>query len=215
MKNKGRFITLEGIEGAGKSTFTPIILNMLKDAGITVVSTREPGGTEVAEAIRPIVLSKHNEAVCNETEVLLFFAARAQHITQLILPTLERGEWVLCDRFTDSSFAYQGTGRQLGEPHIRALEKLIGDVQPDLTLLLDLPAELGLERIRVRGEEDRLEAQHLDFFLQTRNAYLSRANQFPDRIKVIDASQSMEVVERDIVNVVKSFIANVGINKDE
>lgn len=184
-----RFITLEGGEGAGKST----VLNALHDAlqadGATVVCTREPGGTPLAERIRTLLLQPGEEPLAAETELLLMFAARSQHARQVIVPALQRGDWVLCDRFTDSSYAYQGGGRGLPSEMIAQLEQGTVPVQPGLTLLLDVDPEQGLQRTLQRGEAaDRIESEQLDFFRRVRQAFLQRAQAQPQRFRVIDAS---------------------------
>jgi dTMP kinase len=199
---RGRFITLEGLEGCGKSTQVPLLKAWLEERGLMVTATREPGGTPVAERIREIVLGASGEKVPVECELLLVFAARATHLANLIRPALERGAWVLCDRFTDASFAYQGAGRGIPEAHIRALQSLVhGDLQPDLTLLIDVPVEIGLERARVRrglASRDRFEVETEDFFERVRDNFLARARAEPRRIKVIDGTQPIEAVSAAI-----------------
>lgn len=186
---RGRFITVEGGEGAGKSTMIHRVRQWLVDHGHEVVTTREPGGTELAEKIRDIVLGAENTALCPTAELLLVFASRAQHLHELIRPALASGVTVLCDRFTDASWAYQGGGRGLSADMIASLENVVhGDLQPDLTILLDLPAETGLQRISSRGEADRIEQESLEFFERVRQTYLRRAAATPGRFAVIDAS---------------------------
>lgn len=186
---RGRFITVEGGEGAGKSTMIHKVRQWLVDHGHEVVTTREPGGTELAEKIRDIVLGAENTALCPTAELLLVFASRAQHLHELIRPALASGVTVLCDRFTDASWAYQGGGRGLSADMIASLENVVhGDLQPDLTILLDLPAETGLQRISSRGEADRIEQESLEFFERVRQTYLRRAAATPGRFAVIDAS---------------------------
>lgn len=195
----GWFITLEGGEGAGKSTMLERTHQWLARQGHTVIKTREPGGTETAERIRAIVLDRENSRLCPMTELLLVFAARAQHLDELIRPALERGGTVLCDRFTDASWAYQGGGRGMPAEIIAALEKAVhGDLQPDLTLLLDLPVSVGLERIARRGASDRIESEAVEFFERVRQSYLARAAGSPGRFAVIDASVGEEAVWRQI-----------------
>jgi dTMP kinase len=192
---RGRFITVEGIEGAGKSTMIERVEAWLKDSGHLVIRTREPGGTALAEELRKILLDKDNASLASLTELLLMFAARAQHLAEKIRPALAAGETVLCDRFTDATWAYQGGGRQLPHEEIAALETLVhGDLQPDLTLLLDLPVELGLERAARRSESDRFERESQAFFSRVRQAYLDRAASAKERFAVIDASQGQEQV---------------------
>ena len=192
---RGRFITIEGGDGAGKSTMMRRVMNWLENAGHRVISTREPGGTDLAEKLREILLDRNNISISGRAELLLLFAARSQHLDQLIRPTLARGDWVLCDRFTDATWAYQGGGRGLPRDEIETLETLVhGDLQPDLTLLLDLPVEQGLKRAAERGQADRFEQEPTIFFEQVRAAYLERAAAAPERFAVIDASSEIEAV---------------------
>jgi len=201
---KGRFITVEGGEGAGKSTQIQRIGAWLAERGHTIVHTREPGGTQLAEQLRTTLLDTKNTAVSELTELLLMFAARAQHLDELIRPALLRGEWVVCDRFTDATWAYQGGGRGLPGEQIAALEKLVhGDLQPDLTLLLDLPVRVGLERVAMRGEADRFEREPEAFFERVRQAYLERAKAEPDRFEVIDASLTPDAVWSQIAHALR------------
>lgn len=195
----GCFITLEGPEGAGKSTNREFIAEYLRERGIDVVLTREPGGTPLAERIREILLAPADEPMASDTELLLVFAARAQHIDQVIRPALARGAVVLCDRFTDATYAYQGGGRGLGLGRIEQLENFVqGDLRPDLTLIFDLPVEIGLSRAAARGRLDRFEQEGLEFFEAVRTAYLERARQAPARYRVIDAGQPLAAVQRDL-----------------
>jgi dTMP kinase len=192
----GRFITFEGIEGAGKSTLQRALAAALSEGGKTVCATREPGGTPLAEDIRALVLARRKEPTPPAAELLLMFAARAAHVETLIRPALARGEWVLCDRFSDASLAYQGGGRGLNSGDIEALMHIAHPgLQPDLTLLLDLPPELGLERARSRRESgDRFEDEAVEFFARIRAAYLQMATREPHRIKVLDARASASVL---------------------
>ena len=186
---QGTFITIEGGEGAGKSTMMERVAGWLEQRDMTVVQTREPGGTELAELIRDILLDRQHDSLSSQAELLLMFAARAQHLHEVIRPALARGEAVLCDRFTDATWAYQGGGRQLAAGDIATLENLVhGDLQPGLTLLLDLPVEQGMRRAARRSESDRFEMESLQFFERVRNAYLDRARQHTGRFAVIDAS---------------------------
>jgi len=186
---QGTFITIEGGEGAGKSTMMERVAGWLEQRDMTVVQTREPGGTELAELIRDILLDRQHDSLSSQAELLLMFAARAQHLHEVIRPALARGDAVLCDRFTDATWAYQGGGRQLAAGDIATLENLVhGDLQPDLTLLLDLPVEQGMRRAARRSESDRFEMESLRFFERVRNAYLDRARQHAGRFAVIDAS---------------------------
>ena len=203
----GKFITLEGGEGVGKSTNLIFIKQLLEDAGIDVVTTREPGGTILAENIRQLLLDNSEEAVSETTELLLMFAARAQHIQQVINPALAQGQWVLCDRFTDATYAYQGGGRGMDVKMIEWLEqKVQGNVRPDLTLLLDAPIAVGMERANKRGELDRFEQEKHDFFERVRSAYLARANQNQQVMKIINADQPLNKVQKQIAAFVQSFL---------
>ena len=199
---RGRFITMEGGEGAGKSTMMGRVADWLENAGHRVVRTREPGGTDLAEKLREILLDRNNISLSGRAELLLMFAARAQHLEELIRPALVRGDWVLCDRFTDATWAYQGGGRGLPRDEIGSLETLVhGDLQPDLTLLLDLPVELGMKRAARRSQADRFEQESTLFFERVRNAYLERAQAAPERFAVIDAASNMEEVWSQIKSV--------------
>ena len=192
---KGRFITVEGIEGAGKTTMLLRVAQWLEARGLTVVQTREPGGTELAEKLRDILLDRNHTTLAGLTELLLMFASRAEHLAELIRPAIADGDYVLCDRFTDATWAYQGGGRQLPQEQIAVLEELVhGDLQPDLTLLLDLPVELGLARAANRSDADRFESESVAFFERVRKAYLARAHGAPGRFSIIDASLAPERV---------------------
>jgi dTMP kinase len=196
---QGRFITVEGGEGAGKSTMMAHIMSWLEQHGHRVVCTREPGGTRLAETLREILLDKDNDSLSDLAELLLVFASRAQHLEEVIRPALARGETVLCDRFTDATWAYQGGGRRISADNIAALEKLVhGDLQPDLTLLLDLPVEQGMSRASNRSESDRFESESRGFFQRVRDAYLQRARSEPDRFVIIDASRHLKQVREQI-----------------
>ncbi|HET8731969.1 MAG TPA: dTMP kinase [Moraxellaceae bacterium] len=184
-----RFITLEGGEGAGKTTCLTFIRDYFAERGLPLVVTREPGGTPLAEQVRELLLQHRDEHVAPDAELLLIFAARAQHIAGVILPALGRGEWVLCDRFTDATYAYQGAGRGLSQERIAALETLVqGDLRPGLTLLLDLPVADGMARAAARAEKDRFESEQHAFFERVRAGYRARAAGDPARFRVIDAS---------------------------
>jgi len=209
-KKTGQFITIEGSEGVGKSTNITFIQDYLTKRGIELVITREPGGTPLAEQIRELLLSKRDESVNETAELLLMFAARAQHLNTVILPAIAAGKWVLCDRFTDSTYAYQGGGRGLDTSLIEKLEQLVqGEVQPDLTLYLDIDVSLGLSRASQRAELDRFESEKIDFFERVRAAYLERANSKNknSRYKIIDASQPLIEVKKDIALVLDRYIA--------
>ncbi|WP_047277303.1 dTMP kinase [Pseudomonas lundensis] len=192
----GLFITLEGPEGAGKSTNREYLATRLREAGIDVVLTREPGGTPLAERIRELLLTPSEDAMCADTELLLVFAARAQHLAEVIRPALARGAVVLCDRFTDATYAYQGGGRGLSHARIAALEAFVqGDLRPDLTLVFDLPIEVGMARASARGRLDRFEQEGRTFFDAVRSTYLQRAEAAPQRYRLIDAAQTLEQVQ--------------------
>jgi dTMP kinase len=204
---RGKFITIEGTEGVGKTTNIEFIMQWLNDNGISFINTREPGGTPLAEEIRQVLLSNREERVCSKAELLMMFAGRAQHIDQVIEPQLAQGNWVLCDRFTDATYAYQGAGREMGDDLIKSLETMVqGDMRPDLTLVLDVPVELGLERAGKRSEPDRFELEKTDFFNRVRQAYLSMATNNPERYKIIDASQTLEHVQLQIADTLNSFL---------
>ena len=195
----GLFITLEGPEGAGKSTNRDYLAMCLRAAGVEVLLTREPGGTPLAERIRELLLAPSDEAMAADTELLLVFAARAQHLAQVIRPALARGCVVLCDRFTDATYAYQGGGRGLSQQRIAELERFVqGDLRPDLTLLFDLPVEQGLARAAARGRLDRFEQEQRSFFEAVRQTYLQRAALAPQRYRLLDASQSLQQVQAAI-----------------
>ena len=195
----GLFITLEGPEGAGKSTNREYLAERLRDQGIEVVLSREPGGTPLAERIRELLLAPSDEIMDSDTELLLVFAARAQHLAQVIRPALARGAVVLCDRFTDATYAYQGGGRGLSEARIAELERFVqGELRPNLTLVFDLPVEIGLSRAAARGRLDRFEQEGRAFFDAVRHTYLQRAHAAPARYRVLDAAQSLEAVQRAI-----------------
>ena len=196
---KGRFITLEGGEGVGKSTNLQYIQQLLLEQQLDVVVTREPGGTELAEKIRQLLLEKHDETITEKAELLLVFAARSQHIQHVILPALQQGRWVLSDRFTDATYAYQGGGRGMDMQTIAWLEHTVqGDLRPDLTLLLDAPLDVGLSRAQQRGKLDRFESEQRDFFERVRQAYLKRASQDLQRYKIIDAGLPLNQVQLQI-----------------
>ncbi|MFZ5635224.1 MAG: dTMP kinase [Pseudomonadota bacterium] len=206
-----RFVSLEGGEGAGKSTVLNALREALAQDGREVVSTREPGGTPLAEQIRELLLSAPGtgqEKPAAETELLLMFASRAQHVRETILPALERGAWVISDRFTDSSFAYQGGGRGLDTAFITELERRVVGLRPGLTLLLDLGVAQGRERTRGRDlYPDRIERERDDFFENVRRAFLARARAEPERVRVVDASQTAAEVAADAVAILRMHIA--------
>lgn len=204
---KGRFITVEGGEGAGKSSNLNFIRHLLEAAGKTVVFTREPGGTPLGEEIRQLLLGHRHTGMAGDTELLLMFAARAEHLQGKILPALAAGNWVLCDRFTDASYAYQGAGRGIDQKRIAVLERFVqSDLRPDLTLLLDLPAELGLARAGERSRPDRFESEAQEFFDRVRQGYLQIAAREPERVKVIDARPALAQVQAQIERVFQTFL---------
>ena len=203
----GLFITLEGPEGAGKSTNREYLAERLREQGVDVLLTREPGGTPLAERIRELLLAPSDEPMGADTELLLVFAARAQHLQQVIRPALARGSVVLCDRFTDATYAYQGGGRGLSTARIAQLERFVqGELRPDLTLIFDLPVEVGLARAAARGRLDRFEQEQRSFFESVRHAYLARAEQSPQRYRVLDAGQSLAQVQADIDALLPSLL---------
>lgn len=199
MHNRGRFITFEGTEGVGKSTQLENAANTLKDLGVDFIVTREPGGTPMAENIRELLLSPREEPVHETTELLLMFAARAQHLHNRIHPALDKGQWVLCDRFTDATFAYQGGGRGVPAERIALLETLVqGEVRPDHVILLDAPVETGMARAKKRGELDRFEQETLAFFQRIRDTYLARATAMPGNYHVVNAALPLEQVSASV-----------------
>ena len=200
-----RLVTLEGGEGAGKSTVLAALRAELEAQGEVTVSTREPGGTPLAEKIRDLLLDPAHEAPAADTELLLMFAARAQHVRETILPALECGAWVLSDRFTDASFAYQGAARGGDIAFIAELERRVVGIAPALTLLLDVPVAIGLQRARGRGQIDRIEAEQDEFFEHVRAGYLARAQAEPERFRVIDASRPAEVVADEAVAHLRAY----------
>lgn len=203
---RGKFITIEGTEGVGKTTNMAFIKAWLEAKKLPYLSTREPGGTPLAEQIRELLLAPRAELVCSASELLLMFAGRAQHIDQVIEPALVGGNWILCDRFTDATYAYQGAGRNMGSDLIAKLEILVqGSLRPDLTLILDIPVEIGLKRASARSDPDRFELEQVEFFERVRRGYLGIAEQEPDRCRLIDASQPLEQVQSQIVGVLEAF----------
>ena len=207
IRSPGKFITLEGGEGVGKTTNLQYITQLLTSRGIDFVVTREPGGTRLAENIRTLLLGDHEEEVSEMTELLLIFAARAQHLSKVIMPALAAGKWVVSDRFTDATYAYQGGGRGLNEQTIAQLEQIVqGDLRPDLTLVLDLAPEIGLERARKRAALDRFEREKLEFFSRVREAYRQRAMLEPKRCILIDASLPLDQVQHDILEALERVL---------
>lgn len=203
---RGRFITIEGGEGAGKSTNLAALVEHLRVRGIEVEVTREPGGTPLAEEIRALLLAERSETVAPLAELLLMFAARAQHLAGRIEPALAAGRWVVCDRFTDATFAYQGAGRALDPTAVETLATLVHPgLWPDLTLYLDLPPARGLARATARSDPDRIERENGEFFERVRSGYLQRARAEPDRFRIIDADRPLDAVQADVVAAVEDF----------
>jgi dTMP kinase len=216
MTTRGLFITVEGGEGVGKSTNISFLEEHLNQLGVELLLTREPGGTPLAESIRTLLLQLNTEddpePVSNITELLLMFAARAQHIQQVIEPTLAAGKWVLCDRFTDATYAYQSGGRKMDARLVQQLEQMVqGELRPDYTLLLDAPVEIGMARARGRGELDRFESEQLDFFERVRATYLQLARESQGRYRVIDASQPLASVQQQLDRVCSELMACWGV----
>ncbi len=199
----GKFITFEGIDGAGKSTHLAFVADLLRARGKQVVVTREPGGTPLGEKLRELLL---RETMHLETEALLMFASRREHLAQVIEPALQRGDWVISDRFTDASFAYQGGGRQLALDKLEALERWVHPhLQPDLTLLFDVPLEVARARLDATRELDKFEQEKADFFAATRNEYLRRAAAFPQRFRVIDSTRPIPVIHEELEKIVSGI----------
>lgn len=207
---KGKFISIEGMDGAGKTSVMQTLLKWLAEQGIDCVTTREPGGTPLAEELRNILLSPRDEVVDADCELLLMMAARTQHVKSKIQPALHAGKWVISDRFFDASYAYQGGGRGMDAQRIQSLHQwAIGDFAPDLTLLLDLPVDIGKARVAGRGEEEtRFEQEQLAFFERVREAYLAQARLYPNRISIIDATQSPEVVLHDVIRTCQQYMGS-------
>ena len=203
----GKFITIEGIEGAGKTTCIQVVTEVTERQGISAIHTREPGGTDLGEDLRNLLLGHKHIGMSDDAELLMMFAARAQHIAQKIQPALDDGKWVLCDRFTDATYAYQGYGRGIPLEKIASLENWVqGALRPDLTLLMDLPVEVGMERAGKRSAPDRFESEAWDFFERIRKGYLSIAAEQPSRVKVIDASQDLANVQVQVRAAMEAFV---------
>lgn len=206
---KGKFITIEGSEGAGKSTNIQYIQDYLQAKDIDFIATREPGGTPIAEKIRELLLDKKNTSLCEDAELLLMFAARSQHLNELIIPALDAGKWVLSDRFTDATYAYQGGGRGLAKNKIAQLEQWVqGDLRPDATILLDIPVELGMERVRNRGVTDRFEEEQMSFFKCIRDTYLQLAKDNPQRFHIINTEPAIDEVYQQLKLVLDQLTQN-------
>lgn len=214
--SRGCFITLEGGEGAGKTTHVQSAADYLRQQGIDVVTTREPGGTEISEAIRAVLLNPDLPDMHADTELLLMFAARNEHLQRKIIPALEQGQWVVCDRFTDATYAYQGYGRGLSLERITELERWVqGDLRPDCTLLFDLDVEIGMQRVRQRSADqavsiDRFEREQAAFFNKIREGYLARAGASVDRFHILDAAQSVDGVRQQVIEVLDKVVQQRG-----
>jgi dTMP kinase len=207
--NNKKFISFEGIEGVGKSTNIQYVAQLLKDHNQDYILTREPGGTPLAESLRQLLLkqSQEDEKIWPDTEILLFYAGRLQHVKNVIYPALHKGQWVLCDRFVDATFAYQGGGRGIEKAHIEALNHwTLGDFIPAYTFLFDAPPEVGFARIQTRGPLDRIEQEKSAFFARSREAYLERAHQDPSRFIVIDAQKSLSDIQLELKTAIEKII---------
>ncbi|MDC1446728.1 dTMP kinase [Candidatus Thioglobus sp.] len=197
--NKGKFITIDGVEGSGKSTQIDLICSYLQRKGIDVVRTREPGGTDLGEKIRSLLLDVNNKEMHSDTELLLMFSSRNELIQNKIIPALNKGSWVVSDRFTDASFAYQGGGRMLDLNRISKLESwVLGEFQPNLTLFLDVSVDVGMQRVEARAAKDRIELEERAFFERVRSVFIDRSKSYPERIKLIDASGSISEIHNNI-----------------
>ena len=204
----GKFISFEGGEGVGKTTQISRLAEYLRERGVDVLVTREPGGTEVGEAIRQVLLDKALPPMHPDTELVLMYAARAEHVRHLIEPALAAGQWVLSDRFADASHVYQGAGRGLGADRVDALDTwTLRGFAPDRTILFDMPVELGMARVRSRGGSDRFEEEKLEFFERVRQGYLKRAAMFPERFVVIDANRDIDTVAADLKSIVEPWLS--------
>ena len=197
--NKGKFITIDGVEGSGKSTQIDLICSYLQRKGIDIVRTREPGGTDLGEKIRSLLLDVDNKEMHSDTELLLMFSSRNELIQNKIIPALNKGSWVVSDRFTDASFAYQGGGRMLDLNRISKLESwVLGEFQPNLTLFLDVSVDVGMQRVEARAAKDRIELEERAFFERVRSVFIDRSKSYPERIKLIDASGSISEIHNNI-----------------
>ena len=204
--NKGKFITIDGVEGAGKSTQIDLICSYLHRKGIEVVRTREPGGTDIGEKIRSVLLDVDNKEMHSDTELLLMFSSRNELIQNKIIPALNDGKWVVSDRFTDASFAYQGGGRMLSLDRIAKLENwVLGSFKPDLTFLLDISVEIGMTRVEARNAKDRIEQEERAFFERVRSVFIERSKIYPDRIKLINAERSVDEIQTQIQSIIESL----------
>jgi dTMP kinase len=214
MDSRGLFITIEGGEGVGKSTNIALLQQQLQAHGVDLVVTREPGGTRLGESLRELLLQVSAEPLAPTAELLLIFAARAQHLQEVIEPALAAGQWVLCDRFTDATYAYQGGGRGLPIAQVRELEQLVqGDLRPDYTLLLDAPVAVGMSRAEDRGELDRFEQEQVAFFERVRATYLQLAEESSGRFRVIDAARPLGEVQDQMLRVCDELLACWGVRR--
>ena len=205
---QGKFITLEGGEGVGKSTCLATVLGELQRCGIDVVATREPGGTALGESLRRVLLDAELGSISGDAELLLVFSARAEHIVRVIKPALRAGQWVISDRFTDATYAYQGGGRFIDMERIAVIEQWVQEgLQPDLTLLLDAPIEVGLRRVAQRGAPDRFEREEQIFFENVRQAYLQRACRYPQRFRIIDADADIDIVQAGVRRCIRKLLS--------
>jgi len=205
----GKFITLEGIEGVGKSTNLDFVASYLGEHGKRVVTTREPGGTQVGERLRDVLLNSAQGSVPKTSELLMMFAARAAHLEEVILPALGRGDWVVCDRFTDATYAYQGGGRGLADETIATLQTIVqGEFEPDLTILLDAPIEVSEARRQERTQRDRFEVEEVEFFQRVRARYLKIAADDPGRVVIVDAARNLEQVQAKLRSVLEIMLDN-------
>jgi dTMP kinase len=211
-KSTGCFLTFEGGEGAGKSTNLDYVRDRLEAAGIPLLLSREPGGTALGEQIRALLLTPENKGMSSDAELLLMFAARAEHLHKVIIPALQRGTWVLCDRFTDATYAYQGGGRGIPSERIAVLEDWVqGGFQPDMTILFDLPIDVGMQRAGQRGELDRFEQEDVSFFEAVRAGYRERARQHPRRFRVVDASLELDAVRQQLDEILDELLAGTHV----
>jgi len=206
---RGRFITVEGIEGVGKSSNIEVLVREIESAGYEVLTTREPGGTPVAEDIRKLLMDRGDEPIPEIAELLLMFAARSLNVNNVILPAVNSGKWVICDRFSDSSRAYQGGGRGIPLETIDQLADWVhGDITPDVTILLDAPVDIGMARASKRGKPDRIESEKHDFFQRVRECYLQLAEREPQRFVLIDTTRSLQEVQADVAKLAQQLVAD-------
>jgi dTMP kinase len=211
-EEKGKFITIEGIEGVGKSSNVQFIAKLIQEAGFQVVVTREPGGTQIAEEIRKILLTEYKEPTLPSVELLLLYAGRLQHVEHVIKPALAQGKWVVCDRFVDATYAYQGAGRGIAMEKIDILNQwTLGNFTPDCTIVLDAPVDVAFERIKNNRKLDRFEKEQKVFFEKIRKEYLIRAKQFPDRYHVVDAAKPLSFVQESLTKIMKELAVTFSV----